>query len=183
MCNSCLYYNTVLAWILWYPEVCVRYQNVILYLSKSENIFSRICDSEKNFKLTKIWIFCRDVWYMVRENDLKTYSEHTARHPILVPPLCQILVPPNSFDWAPLVIKTLSKNFDLWACRGTLCQSPMLVYLYQGKKERMFQVVDFNEVQAVFGSLAQAIGFASSGQDASPDAYVVDADGVVVFRQ
>ena len=47
----------------------------------------------------------------------------------------------------------------------------------------MFQVVDFNEVQAVFGSLAQAIGFASSGQDASPDAYVVDADGVVVFRQ
>jgi hypothetical protein len=57
------------------------------------------------------------------------------------------------------------------------------VRVSRDKDNRMFQVVDFNEVQAVFGSLAQAIGFASSGQDASPDAYVVDADGVVVFRQ
>lgn len=47
----------------------------------------------------------------------------------------------------------------------------------------MFQVVDFNEVQAVFSSFNEAVWFAACGQDASPDAYVVDADGVVVFRQ
>lgn len=47
----------------------------------------------------------------------------------------------------------------------------------------MFQVVDFNEVQAVFDSFNEAVWFAACGQDASGSAYVLDADGVVVFCQ
>lgn len=48
---------------------------------------------------------------------------------------------------------------------------------------KVFKVVDFNEVQAVFSSFNEAVWFAACGQDASPNAYVVDEYDCVVFWQ